>query len=216
MFEILVPTLQDRFELRDDRAQALPVRAFGDRAHAVFQFLFALLTWHLLPRSKWYPRKSKPPFCVASTTRVFSRSSSYGLIVRRRLLPTPSHDDAVTFGYRPESACLERTCTSLMVCAHRRTVRAASSAPYFAGRLIDHGRARWKRRAPRKISNWRLLPLVSPELIHYSENDNPADQEDSEERKCIRVSAVQKIADSEEGGPDHRAAGNPSDQSQRH
>jgi len=40
---------------------------------------------------------------------------------RLRLLPTPSRDDAVTFGYRPESVCLKRTCTSLSVCARRRT-----------------------------------------------------------------------------------------------
>src|SRR5215468_11197378 len=58
--------------------------------------------------------------------------------------------------------------------------------------------------------------LVSPELIDYSENDYPADQEDSQERKRIPVSAVQKIADGEEGGPNHRAACHPSDQSQWH
>src|SRR5262249_20830539 len=69
-----------------------------------------------------------------------SRSSSYGLIVRRRLLPTPSHDDAVAFGYRPESACLKRTFTSLLICAHRRTVRVASSAQSWWGGVY---RKRW-------------------------------------------------------------------------
>src|SRR5215813_7604764 len=62
MFEILVPTLQDRFELRDDRAQALPVRAFGDRAHAVFHFLFALLTWPFTAPFEVVSQKVKAAF----------------------------------------------------------------------------------------------------------------------------------------------------------
>ncbi|MGE3440702.1 MAG: hypothetical protein AB7O81_34135, partial [Blastocatellales bacterium] len=48
------------------------------------------------------------------------------------------HDDAVTFGYRPESACLERTSTSLMVRAHRRTVRIASSVLLAIGLLKEN------------------------------------------------------------------------------
>src|SRR5262249_8583913 len=62
MFEILVPTLQDRFELRDDRAQALPIRAFGDRAHSVFQFLFALLAWPFIATLEVVSQKIKAPF----------------------------------------------------------------------------------------------------------------------------------------------------------
>ncbi|MCH8252287.1 MAG: hypothetical protein IID36_07530 [Planctomycetes bacterium] len=38
-------------------------------------------------------------------------TSSYGPTVHLRLLSTPPHGDAVTFGYRPESACLEETST---------------------------------------------------------------------------------------------------------
>jgi hypothetical protein len=38
---------------------------------------------------------------------------AYGLIVHLWLLPTPSHGDAVTFGYRPENASLEGTLTLL-------------------------------------------------------------------------------------------------------
>jgi hypothetical protein len=37
------------------------------------------------------------------------------------LLSTPPHGDAVTGGYRPEKVYLERTCTSLIKYAHRRT-----------------------------------------------------------------------------------------------
>jgi hypothetical protein len=45
----------------------------------------------------------------------------YGLVTHLRLLPTSSRDDAVTVGYRPESVCLERTCTSLSWHHCRRT-----------------------------------------------------------------------------------------------
>ena len=57
-----------------------------------------------------------------------SRSSSYGPVHDRRLLPTSPRDDAVTLGFRPESVCLKRTCTSLDVCASRRTGRRATRA----------------------------------------------------------------------------------------
>ena len=57
-----------------------------------------------------------------------SRSSSYGPGHDRRLLPTSPRDDAVTIGVRPESDCLERTCTSLDECASRRTGRRAKRA----------------------------------------------------------------------------------------
>ena len=52
---------------------------------------------------------------------------SYGWIVHLLLLPTPPHGDAVAFGYRPESVCLERTFTSLIMCAFRRTAGGLSS-----------------------------------------------------------------------------------------
>jgi hypothetical protein len=46
---------------------------------------------------------------------------SCGLAPHLRVLPTPPHGDAVPVGYRPESVCLKRTCTSLNVCARGRT-----------------------------------------------------------------------------------------------
>src|SRR5580765_5406714 len=56
-----------------------------------------------------------------------SRSLSCGLIVHLLLLPTPPRGDAVAVGYRPETAYLKRTSTSLTKCAFRRTI------PAFAG-----------------------------------------------------------------------------------
>src|SRR3972149_6702021 len=50
-----------------------------------------------------------------------SRSSSYGLVVHLPLLSTPPRGGAVTVGYRPESAYLERTCTALTAHTLRRT-----------------------------------------------------------------------------------------------
>ncbi len=50
-----------------------------------------------------------------------SRSSSYGPGSHLPWLRTPPHGDALMFGYRPESACLTRTCTSLTMHARRRT-----------------------------------------------------------------------------------------------
>ncbi len=51
-------------------------------------------------------------------------------MIHLRLLSTPPRGDAVTFGYRPESTCLEGTCTPLIEYTLRRT-RAC-----FARRLI--------------------------------------------------------------------------------
>ncbi len=42
-------------------------------------------------------------------------------MIHLRLLSTPPHGDAVTFGYRPESACLEGTSTLLIEYTFRRT-----------------------------------------------------------------------------------------------
>jgi hypothetical protein len=51
-----------------------------------------------------------------------SRSSlSYGPESHLPLLRTPPRGDALMFGYRPESACLTRTSTSLSMHARRRT-----------------------------------------------------------------------------------------------
>ena len=63
-----------------------------------------------------------------------SSSSGCGLVSRLRLLPTPPHGDAVTFGFRPESVCLKRTCTSLNECAHGRTERRRPAGSFFLSR----------------------------------------------------------------------------------
>ena len=60
-----------------------------------------------------------------------SSSLSYGLVVHLLLLPTPPLGDAVAFGYRPESICLKRTCTSLTSRALRRTYHRLHAAWYF-------------------------------------------------------------------------------------
>jgi hypothetical protein len=52
----------------------------------------------------------------------------YGWIVHLLLLPTPPHGGAVAFGYRPESVYLERTFTSLIMCAFKRTSAQACLA----------------------------------------------------------------------------------------
>jgi len=44
-------------------------------------------------------------------------------MIHLRLLSTPPRGDAVTFGYRPESACLEGTSTLLIEYTFRRTKR---------------------------------------------------------------------------------------------
>src|SRR5437773_2251161 len=70
-----------------------------------------------------------------------SRSSSYGLVHHLRLLPTPPRGGAVIVSFRPESVCLERTCTSLDVCAWRRTGSAcAAGRPGAAGSDRKHER----------------------------------------------------------------------------
>lgn len=56
-----------------------------------------------------------------------SRSSSYGPESHLPLLRTPPRGDALSFGYRPESACLKRTLTSLSMHARRRTERRSAA-----------------------------------------------------------------------------------------
>ena len=72
---------------------------------------------HATPQLDWAgpSRVWASPFAQQARRRrqAESRSSSYGPVVHLPLLPTPPRGDAVTFGYRPESVCLKRTCTSL-------------------------------------------------------------------------------------------------------
>ena len=51
---------------------------------------------------------------------------AYGLLAHFRLLSTSSYENAVTFCYRPECACLKRTRTSLTKHAYRRTATGVS------------------------------------------------------------------------------------------
>ena len=77
------------------------------------------------------PQLDRPPafagldFAISKQARRLrpaeSVSSSYGLVVHLPLLPTPPHGDAVTFSYRPESACLKGTSTPPTMHAHGRT-----------------------------------------------------------------------------------------------
>ena len=57
----------------------------------------------------------------SSSGPAVSSSSSYGLVFHFLLLSTTHRCVAVAFGYRPESVCLKRTCTSLTTRAFRRT-----------------------------------------------------------------------------------------------
>src|SRR5262249_53824126 len=57
----------------------------------------------------------------SSSRKAESSLFPYGLLFHLPLLRTPSHDDALSFSYRPESACLARTFTSLSMHARSRT-----------------------------------------------------------------------------------------------
>ncbi len=64
----------------------------------------------------------------SSLRRLTSVSRYYGLVVRRRLLPTPPRGDAVTIGYRDARRSPARTCTSRMQRTYRRTPLPACPA----------------------------------------------------------------------------------------
>jgi hypothetical protein len=71
-----------------------------------------------------------------------SSSSSYGLVVRLLLLPTPPCGDAVALGYGPESVCPEGTFTPLTIAPFGRTSPnlpvgglLGAAAPFSVGRI---------------------------------------------------------------------------------
>jgi len=67
-------------------------------------------------RSGLHHKKAGSPDSPAESRLHTQRGAqSYGLVILLRLLPTPPHDDAVTFRYRPESVYLKRTYTSLIL-----------------------------------------------------------------------------------------------------
>src|SRR5258707_11735801 len=58
---------------------------------------------------------------------------NYGLVIRFRLLPTPSLDDAVAFSYGQPVLCPMGTSTPLLVRTFRRTRAGSPSRPSWAG-----------------------------------------------------------------------------------
>ena len=93
---------------------------------------------HATPQPGRLPACAGLDFVVASPTRqipaAVSSSLSYGLVVCLRLLSTPPRGGAVIVGFRPESVCLERTCTS-RVMAHLQAHEAGSSDPANSWRV---------------------------------------------------------------------------------
>jgi len=82
----------------------------------------------------------RPWVAGSSVCPAVSSSLAYGLVIHLPLLRTPPRGDALSFGYRPESAYLARTCTSPTMHARRRTT------PAFAGVTEVRGRGdgvRW-------------------------------------------------------------------------
>lgn len=77
-------------------------------------------------------RRSVPGFAIVPQARRcielnrVQHFGVYGLVVRLGLLSTPSLDDAVTSSYGHPVFCPERTFTSLLMCALRRTARPLS------------------------------------------------------------------------------------------
>ncbi len=70
--------------------------------------------------------RRRPPVLIRLRRIVKCQGSSYGPMIHLRLLRTPPHDDALTFGYRPESTCLGRTPTSRIEYTLRRTIPSTS------------------------------------------------------------------------------------------
>ncbi len=75
---------------------------------------------------------SAPRFAIGLQPVI--QGSSYGPMVHLRLLSTPPRGDAVTFSFRPESACLKGTCTPLIQYTFRRT-RAGRKPAANVGRF---------------------------------------------------------------------------------
>src|SRR5205807_551161 len=92
---------------------------------------------HATRQRRGLPGHPGPGFALHSrarrTTRPYRVHLRCGLVVHLQLLPTPSREDAVTFSYRPESACLKRTCTSRTKHTCRRTSAVARHRSSWAG-----------------------------------------------------------------------------------
>ena len=86
------------------------------------------------------PLPPHPGFAIRSQARrshpAETDSSSYGLLVRFRLLSTPPRGDAVTFSYM----CSDSTWHGFAPC--RQSVLTDARSPAFAGRTIQRARMR--------------------------------------------------------------------------
>jgi len=100
----------------DDRFDTLPLSVIGFRPS---------------------PERSGFRHCIAGSSQTAGRITFVILRTDRSppVAPHPaSRSDAVTVGYRPESACLKGTFTPLIVCAFRRTMpRACLAEPHVGG-----------------------------------------------------------------------------------
>ena len=77
-----------------------------------------------------------------------SSSLDYGLVVLLQLLATPSREDAVTFRYRVQNQTLERTYTSQIQRARRRTSRHTPGAVRHTNELFSSTTADGTRSVP--------------------------------------------------------------------
>jgi hypothetical protein len=73
------------------------------------------------------------PHSLACSPMHQAVSINYGLVIRFRLLPTPSLDDAVAFRYGQPVLCPAGTLTPLLVRTLRRTRAGSPSRPSWAG-----------------------------------------------------------------------------------
>jgi hypothetical protein len=131
------------------------IHASGLLGHSVSNHLMRhCRRFHTLPFSSTVSRfRSRLRHCIAGSPITPGRIEfvSYGLVVHLLLLPTTHRCVAVAFGYRPESVCLKRTCTSPTTCAFRRTMPRPCAVESHARRykkqsqpfLRCHGLAPW-------------------------------------------------------------------------
>jgi hypothetical protein len=107
-------------ELRHFHEQVSPIHACGLPDHSVSNHpAHPVVAFPRYPSARQVPAVRGPGFAFGMQAhqprQTESSSSSYGLVFRLLLLPTPPHGDAVAFGYGPESVCPEGTFTSLTI-----------------------------------------------------------------------------------------------------
>ena len=105
--------------------------------------------YHATPQLDRFSALRGPGFALGMQARHLrqteSSSSSYGLVVRLLLLPTPPRGDAVALGFGPESVCPEGTFTPLTIAPFGRTYPQRQlgdrSSPAYP--CADMGRWAW-------------------------------------------------------------------------